>query len=258
VLKSSEVIFAVTDVVQTVRFYRDVLGFESEWLWENPPNFGGARWGNVHVMFCLQPDIAGKVEGHMHWFHADDVNGLYERHKAAGAPIVSEIGDKPWGFREYTVRDVNGYHLRFAGNAEYHRPPTATELLPAHIRVEVRMATFDEYAKITASVGWNKDESTMQGALARTIFCVVATDSRDGLAVGMTRVCGDGRNFTIWDVMVMPEYQGQKIGTSMLEAAMAELRRRGPKNAFIGLFTGKPEFYRRLGFRDGGGMSTSI
>lgn len=257
-LKSSEVVFAVSDVVQTVRFYRDVLGFESEWLWENPPTFGGARWGHVHVMFCLQPDIAGKIEGHMHWFQVDDVNALHARHKAAGAPIVSEIGDKPWGFREYTLRDINGYHLRFAGPTEYARPITATELRPPHIRIDVRKATLEEYLKITTAVGWNKDESTMPQALEQSLFCVVATDARSSQAVGMLRVCGDGRYYTIWDVMVMPDYQGQKIGTAMLEAAMAELRRIGPRGAMVGLFTGKPKFYERLGFREGGGMLTGV
>lgn len=257
-MKSSEAIFAVADVLKSVRFYRDVLGFESEWLWEDPPVHGGVRWGQVHVMFSLQPELSKHVEGHPHWFEVEDVNALYERHRAAGARIVSEIGNKPWGFREYAVRDLDGYHLRFASPAEYERPKTATELLPNYIRIEVRKATLDEYIRLTEAVGWNKDISTMPRALEQSLFCIVAIDSRDGKAVGMLRVCGDGRYYTIWDVMVMPAYQGQKIGTAMMEAAMAELRRVGPKGAFVGLFTGKPKFYHRVGFRDGGGMMSSI
>jgi len=257
-MKSSEMIFAVSDILKTVRFYRDVLGFESEWLWEDPPTHAGVRWGLVHVMFSLQPELAKRVDGHQHWFSVADVNGLYERHRSAGAPIISDIENKPWGFREYTVRDINGYHLRFAGPADYQRPKTATELLPAHIQIEVRKATLDEYMKLTVAVGWNKDIATMPQALEHSLFCVMAIDTRDGQTVGMTRVCGDGRYYTLWDVMVMPDYQGQKIGTALLEAAMTELRRIGPKGAFVGLFTGKPKFYERLGFRDGGGMTSGV
>ncbi|HEY7086438.1 MAG TPA: GNAT family N-acetyltransferase [Tepidisphaeraceae bacterium] len=257
-LISSEPIFAVSDVRETVRFYRDVLGFESEWLYENPPNFGGVRWGKAHIMFCLQPEMKDKIEGRQHWFKVEDVDAIYARHKSAGAPIISDIANRPWGMREYTVRDINGYHLRFAGPTTYEKSKTSTEMLPPHIRIDVRKATLDEYMKITAAVGWNKDETTMPRALEHSLFCVVASDSRDGQAVGMARVCGDGRYYTIWDVMVMPHYQGQKIGSAMMEAAMAELRRMGPKGAFVGLFTGKPAFYERFGFVRDGGMHAGL
>ena len=94
----------------------------------------------------------------------------------------------------------------------------------------------------------------MSEALQRSLFFVVAADSRDGQTVGMVRVCGDGRAYTIWDVIVKPAYQSQKIGSAMMETAMAELRKVGPKGAFVGLFTPKPIFYERLGFARGIGM----
>ena len=81
---------------------------------------------------------------------------------------------------------------------------------------------------------------------------------RDNLPVGVVRVTGDGRYFMIWDVIVRPSHQGQKIGTAMMELAVAELRRRGPRGAFVGLFTGKPEFYERVGFRRDGGMHLAL
>jgi ribosomal protein S18 acetylase RimI-like enzyme len=113
--------------------------------------------------------------------------------------------------------------------------------------------------KLTEAVGWNKDWPTMPQVLENSLFCVVATDvRRGGQAVGMLRVCGDSHFYTIWDVMVAPAYQGQKIGTAMMEAAMNELRRIGPKGAFVGLFTPKPKFYERLGFKGGGGMMSGV
>jgi GNAT superfamily N-acetyltransferase/catechol 2,3-dioxygenase-like lactoylglutathione lyase family enzyme len=257
-LTSSEPVFAVSDVPETVRFYRDVLGFESEWLWDNPPTFGGVRWGKAHVMFCLQPEMKGKAEGLQHWFKVDDIQAVYDRHKSAGAPIISDIANKPWGLREYTVRDINGYHLRFAGPTTYERLKTSTDMLPSHIRIELRKASLEEYMKITEGVGWNKDATTMPRALELSLFCVMAIDTRDGQTVGMTRVCGDGRYYTIWDVMVLPTHQGQKIGSAMMETAMTELRRMGPKGAFVGLFTGKPKFYERLGFVCDHGMHVAL
>ena len=45
----------------------------------------------------------------------------------------------------------------------------------------------------------------------------------------------------------------------MMETALAELRRQKVyEGAFVGLFTGKPEFYERVGFRRDGGMHLSL
>jgi predicted enzyme related to lactoylglutathione lyase/GNAT superfamily N-acetyltransferase len=250
----SEAIFAVSDVRQTVRFYREVLGFESEWLWEDPPTFGGVRWGKAQIMFCLQPDLAEKVVGHQHFLRVDDADALHAKHLAAGAAIVSPIENKPWGGREYTVRDPNGYHLRFMGPAKYERPKTATEALLPHIRIELRVVTLEEFIALHQAVGWIYQPSILESALQKTHSGATAVDTRDETAVGMLRVCGDGKAFTIWDVIVKPSHQGQKIGSAMIAVALAELRKSAPRGTFVGLFTGKPEFYERLGFCDGHGM----
>ena len=116
----------------------------------------------------------------------------------------------------------------------------------------------EEYVALTKAVGWTADPATMPAALDYAIFGVVAVDTRDSTTVGMLRVCGDGRYYTIWEVIVRPSHQGQKIGTEMMKVALAELRRRGPKGAFVGLFTGKRPFYERLGFGEGGGMCMKL
>jgi len=40
----------------------------------------------------------------------DDVDACYERAKAAGAEVTLEIGDRPWGSRDFSVLDPEGYH----------------------------------------------------------------------------------------------------------------------------------------------------
>ena len=254
----SKAILAVSDVKRTIDFYLNVLGFTNHWLWEDPPTFGGASWGSVEVMFCLQPDLAGKVEGHQHMFFADDINELHRRHTEAGAPVIVPIGNRPWGVREYTVRDPNGYHLRFGGPVQHERPATGADTLPDHIRIDLRVATLEEYVALNDDAGWNRDLTTMPVALARTTLGVVAIDTRDNRAVGMLRVVGDGRYFTFWDVMVLKSHQGQKIGSAMMRRALQHLETIGPKGAYVGLFTGKPKFYEQFGFQEGGGMSRRL
>jgi hypothetical protein len=48
----------------------------------------------------------------------DDADALCEFHRANGVEIVEAIGDRPWDFRDYTIRDLNGYRITFG-----HRLP---------------------------------------------------------------------------------------------------------------------------------------
>ena len=258
-ISKSTAVFAVADVMRTVEFYVNVLGFKQHWLWQDPPTFGCVGLGQVEVFLCQQPGLAGKVEGHMHWFAADDLQALHDQHVAAGATIIEPIENKPWGLREYTVRDCNGYHLRFTGPPTYERPKTAMEMLPPHIRIEAGVPDYPTYAALSESVGWAKHEESMRAALANTLAGVLAIDTRDGQTVGMVRCTGDGKYFMIWDVIVRPSHQGQKIGTAMVQRILEDLVKRGaPQGAFIGLFTGRPGFYETLGFRKDFGMHRAL
>ncbi|HEX4125231.1 MAG TPA: GNAT family N-acetyltransferase [Tepidisphaeraceae bacterium] len=262
-LNGSEAILAVSSVVETVRYYREVLGFQGQWLWGDPPTFGGLSWGKAQIMLCQQPELASKVEGHQHWFSCDEISELHDRHRATGAEIVSAIEDKPWGQREYTVRDINGYHLRFGGPIAYKRPPNARSTLPEFIALEERLPTVDEYSALMDAIGWNKNTETVPMALANSLFGVVALDKRQApgkQVAGSVRVIGDAaRVFYVQDVMVMPALQNQHIGAAMMEAAVAWLRRSAPRGAMAYLFTGKPAFYERFGFKpNDGGMSLGL
>jgi GNAT superfamily N-acetyltransferase len=262
-LNRSEAIFAVSSVPDTVRFYREVLGFTGEWLWGTPPTFGGLSWGKAQIMLCRQPDLARLIEGHQHSFFCDDVNALHDRHRTADAPIISPIEDKPWGLREYTVRDLNGYYLRFGGPIDFQRPPTARSSLPEYIAIEERLPTADEYGTLMDSVGWNRNAGVIPTVLANSLYGVVAMDRRQipGKQIaGSIRVIGDGAKFFyLQDVVVIPSLQNQHIGATMMETTVAWLRRNAPKGATAYLFTGKQAFYERFGFSpDHGGMSLGL
>ncbi len=247
-LKQSQPIFAVKDVKETIAFYQDVLGFESPWFWGDPVCYGGIGWGEIHVMFNQMPHIAANIEGHQHHFFTDDVNSLHDRHQRAGAPIIEPIGNKPWGLREYTVRDPNGYHLRFGGPSTYEKPATALETIPDFVRVEPRLPTDAEYAEIARSVNWTKTADNCK-PLRASLFGAVAMDARTNQAVGMARVIEDAYAwYSIWDVAVHPDYQSKRIGTAMLESLLARLREVAPKGSAVHLFTFSHSFYARLGF----------
>ena len=43
-----------------------------------------------------------------------DVDSYYQRCLDAGLEIVHPIADRPYGLRDFIVRDLNGFRLRFA------------------------------------------------------------------------------------------------------------------------------------------------
>jgi N-acetylglutamate synthase-like GNAT family acetyltransferase/uncharacterized glyoxalase superfamily protein PhnB len=259
-ITSSEPIFAVTDIVRSVRFYRDVVGFESEWLWGEPAVHAGVSWGRIQLMFSLNPALAERSKGNQHFFRVQNVRELYDRHQSVGAPIIHDLENKPWGLSEYVIRDPDGYELRFAGGEIFERPKTATESMPAHIKIQRKLTSLEDALMLFRSVNWGDDREKTEASLKQSLICLTASDTRENppKTVGMTRVVGDGKHYTIWDVVVHPDYQGQKIGTALMETALAELRKVAKKGAFVGLFAAKPGFYEKLGFTRGCGMHIAL
>lgn len=257
--QACEPILPVRDVRRSVAYYRDALGFERAWMYLDPPVHGGIALGRFQLQFtlCADHDAAG---GAMLMIRVDDVAGFERQHRAAGAEIVAALEDKPWGLAEYVVRDPDGHRLRFAGSPTYQPPAGATRTLPDHYRVEVRTPSPEDFGRLHDAVGWCRpeDPALLTTALERSAFCVCATDVRTGETVGMLRVVGDGKQFTIWDVMVRPADQGRRVGSEMLRLAIAHLRTLAPAGTFVGLFSGKPRFYELHGFRNDGGLHRAL
>lgn len=248
-LLGSEPTFLVRDVVATVRYYCAVLGFGNDWLWGDPPEVGGVRWGKLGVMFS-QVGPGAKVGGQWHSFFVDGIDALHELHGCNGATICSPLELKPWGLREYTVRDLNGHYLRFGQRAS-DRSATAGREPASTVSIVERLPTVEEYQVLMKGVGWSKTEPTdrERAALAGARFGVVAIEGDRVVGAGL--VLGDGVTFAyLKDIMVHPEWQGRKVGSRIVEALLAIIRRSTSDGMLVTLFTGQnlAEFYERFGF----------
>ena len=97
----------VSDVEATQRYFRDVLGFEIAWA--RGDAFGAVLAGTTEIFFAKaeQPPV-----GAICCVRVDDADSLFAIYRERGADIVEKIESKPWGMREFAIRDPNGHVFR--------------------------------------------------------------------------------------------------------------------------------------------------
>ena len=111
-----EPILSVPDVLAAAEFYRDTLGFAIEFLWGDPPTHAGVtrgEWTFPAARIQFSQGEACKPAGTLFIFVDPAIEALYDDYRANDVEIVSPLEHKPWGMREFTAQDLNGYHLRF-------------------------------------------------------------------------------------------------------------------------------------------------
>ncbi len=257
VLSHAEPVLAVTDLLETIKYWQQVLGFRAKWTWGDPPDLGAVSWQNIHVQFLLNPEHAISSKGSSIWIRTQRLGSLYRFHQERKAEIVAPLENQPWGMAQYTVREINGHYVCFAGFIEDRQASAAT--LPSNIRITARISAIKEFIRLQASLGWGKNADDVRTAaiLAAVLHAVVAEDTISGEVIGCALLLGDGVSFYyVKDVMVHKDWQGRRVGTALMQELTHWLEKNAPDNALVGLFardTLEP-FYKQFGFAPGFAM----
>lgn len=120
------------------------------------------------------------------------------------------------------------------------------------IQIRENMISTSEFNFLTSKVGWGiREESIIEEALKNTLYSVSIYD--DDKIIGFGRMIGDKTIFLyIQDIMVIPEYQGKKIGTKIMNSLLEEVEKYKKINpnirVYLGASKGKEEFYKKFGF----------
>ena len=94
----------VPNVPATADFYRRYLGFQSD-PGADTPGYS-VVWRDNAAVHLAQGDQAPTSVRIFFW--VKDVNALYEEVVGQGATIDVPIGTRPYGIRDFSVRDPNG------------------------------------------------------------------------------------------------------------------------------------------------------
>jgi hypothetical protein len=106
----------VNDIHETLNYYRDRLGFYEEWTMDTD---GGIRRDSMRLIFKQDPDYVSVLNNETYrfvliWF-VENVDEIYKEFKEERKIIiVSDIENKPWGIREFSIYDINGYLIRIS------------------------------------------------------------------------------------------------------------------------------------------------
>ena len=95
------------------------------------------------------------------------------------------------------------------------------------------------------SVGWNKEAENIIEAFNNSYY--ITAYHQDTL-IGFARAISDGNYYTgIYDLIVLPEYQGNGIGRQMMDMLVGEFE---GTYIFLTYTEGNRDFYKKCGFED--------
>lgn len=99
----------VPDVKAAQNYYRDYFGFEINWFHEDG-RIGAVSHGPCALFFR---ESKNDLHPATFWIFAEDVDAAYAELQKRGADIIQPIANMPWGLRQFSVRDLNGYIFHF-------------------------------------------------------------------------------------------------------------------------------------------------
>jgi uncharacterized glyoxalase superfamily protein PhnB len=112
---------AVKNMKQAIQFYRDSLGFKMGMAFpdaDNPEYADLSKDGMVVMLVPAQNVGIGAEEklgaGVNLYMQIDgDIDEYYTELRNKGVKAIVDIKDEPFGIRDFTIEDINGYKLTF-------------------------------------------------------------------------------------------------------------------------------------------------
>ena len=113
----------VQDVDRSLTFYRDQLGLEQDLDLRDETGALYLASVEVHETVIMlsranpstpQDPRRSGVRLTLLFDRGHDIDALLDRLLGRGMVVCSAIGDRPWGHRDFTVFDPDGYHVTIA------------------------------------------------------------------------------------------------------------------------------------------------
>jgi uncharacterized glyoxalase superfamily protein PhnB len=117
--------FTVNDLDRSLAWYRDILGFAVDERWERDGKLMGVSLQAGRVTFMIGQDDwkkgrdRRKGEGfRLYCTTTQDVDALARRIQARGGKLDSEPQDQPWGTRDFSLTDPDGFKITIGADTK--------------------------------------------------------------------------------------------------------------------------------------------
>ena len=254
IFKTTVPILYSTDVVKSVNYYVDILGFENKWEWGNPTDFGGVSKNSVEIYFCLN---GMGHPGTWLCLLVDDVDAYHDTIKAKGAKILSPPETMEWGLREMIVEDPDGHKIRFGQGASSSDNQNISISLPASVRISLGKPDAKGLEQLSLESGGDGKETEMQAVL----HSFYAEDSDSGKLIGHVFLLSDGPGYyNVRNLFVHPDWRNKRVGSALMQQLTDWLEENAADDAYICLHAAESLsfFYKQFGFGPAFGMFRKI
>lgn len=109
--RSSTTVLVVSDVVASVAHYVDVLGFEEDFLYGDPPTFAGVYRGGVAIHLQDGRRTHRPVGGGCVTLYCGDAMAAHEELAGRGAHVTVPPAPRDYGVIDFNVDDPDGNQL---------------------------------------------------------------------------------------------------------------------------------------------------
>ncbi len=116
----SMTVLQVRDVNKSVAFYCEKLGFKSHGIWSDGSPEAHADFAIIQagkVTIALDRSQTGNpLPINQYWaayIYVENADTLFAQAKSKGVEILQEPGDRFYGLRDFSVRDIDGHILSF-------------------------------------------------------------------------------------------------------------------------------------------------
>jgi len=114
--------FFTMDIPATLAYYKDKLGFQLLGTWHDPPVYAIVARDQHRIHFrCAEPPTANPDKYADELLDAyllvEDADALHAEYAARGLEFTRQLGNTPWGSREFVVKDCDGRLLAFGSDA---------------------------------------------------------------------------------------------------------------------------------------------
>jgi catechol 2,3-dioxygenase-like lactoylglutathione lyase family enzyme len=100
----------VTDMNRSIAYYQEALGFRLAWRTADD-SLAAMASGEIEMLLLVPWTADSPPPAQSAYVYVEDPDALCEEYQQAGADIIDPVASRPYGMRDFAVRDPDGHRF---------------------------------------------------------------------------------------------------------------------------------------------------